>query len=320
MAVSARDVREWILLFPRHPLAWLLAAGVLVFVLANRPRKANVVDEPPASSRSSVTSMSRSERVKQYAWLNKKSQTAYAPLIERIPVPSGAKRVEAAAGSYADWLRHLPCMPAGTPVRDGKGRQIRAGDDPAIAAVIDLHPSNRGLLNAANMAVRLRAEYLWSAGKMSESHFTFTSGDLFEWKRFAGGDRPTVHGRNVTWKHEAQAAETRGTFAAFMELLLNYSTSINLERDTHAADGEVQPGDLFVMVGRPGHAVVVLDVAVGPGSGRRALLGEGLTPPQSFHVLKNADGSAWFVMNPGAPIKTATWGTLTWRHWRRWPG
>lgn len=320
MRVSPQQLRDWLLLFPRHPIAWLLAAGLLVVILANRaPRPTNPGGETPASSRDARPALSRAERARQYAWLSKKSLANYQPLLQRIASPDGFARVDAPSGSYAEWLRHLPCLPEIAPVFDGRGKIIRPADDPAVAAVIDLHPTNRNLLGAANMAVRLRAEYLWTAGRMADSRFTFTSGDPFDWKRFADGERPTVHGRNVAWKSEAPPSNNRGTFTAFVETLMRFSSSINLERDTRPADGDVQPGDLFVIVGRPGHAVIVLDVAVDANGRRRALLGEGLTPPQSFHVLLAADGSPWFLLDRATALNVPTWGTLTWRHWRRWP-
>lgn len=319
MHVSERQLRDWLLLFPRHPVAWLLAAGILVFVLVNRAPKESPPSTAPATTQRTAPVLSRTDRARQYAWLTRKRAAAYEPLLQRIQIPDGFARMEVEAGSFADWLRHLPAMPADVPVIDGRGKQVRSAADSAIAAVIDLHPSNRNLLNAANMAVRLRAEYLWSAGRMGESRFTFTSGEPFDWTRFTLGERPTARGRSVTWKKEAEPGADRGTFAAFVETLMRFSSSINLERDTVPAEGDVRPGDVFVIVGRPGHAVVILDVAVASDGRRVGLLGEGLTPPQSFHVLRGKDGSPWFELNRENPLSTPTWSTLTWRHCRRWP-
>ena len=56
---------------------------------------------------------------------------------------------------------------------------------------------------------------------------------------------------------------------------------------------EPQPGDVLIQGGYPGHAVLVLDVAVAPDGRRWLLLGQSYMPAQEFHVLKNGDG-VWY--------------------------
>ena len=40
-------------------------------------------------------------------------------------------------------------------------------------------------------------------------------------------------------------------------------------------------------------------------------LGEGFTPPQSFHVIRQSDGSPWFSLNRAAPISIPTLNAST---------
>lgn len=200
MHITTHQARRWASIFPSHPAGWLTVAGLIVAVLAARtpPRRSPAMVDPAAATQSAAFAR-RAARPHQYAWLSRKSRAAYQSLDERFPPPGAFKVVAAAPGSFGDWLRHLPVMPDGSAVLNGHGQSVRT-NDPAIAAVIDLHPTYRGLLIAPNMATRLRAEYLWASGRMAEAVFSFTSGEEFPWTRFAAGERPIVEGRNVAWK------------------------------------------------------------------------------------------------------------------------
>ena len=325
MQLTPEQARQWIRLFPSHPAFWLAAAAILVAVFARRPPPERTNAEISAASSTAGEALRAArDRHVHYAWLSRKARAAYLPLAERLAPPDGFTREPLPNGSFGDWLRYLPACLEGAAVLDGKGKAARPANDPAIACVIDLAPTNRGLLNAANMALRLRAEFLWAAHRTEDISFCFTSGVAFPWERFAAGERPVVEGRNVQWKRRKTSEkppEPRVLFAGYLESLLPYTSSISLEHDTIAADGQVRPGDLFLVVGRPGHVVQVLDSATGPGGERRCLLGEGLTPPVSFHVVRASDGSAWFRLDRGAPLHLPTWNApIPWKAWRRWRG
>jgi hypothetical protein len=59
-------------------------------------------------------------------------------------------------------------------------------------------------------------------------------------------------------------------------------------------------GDALILPGLPGHAVLILDMATEPATGRKAvLLVQGYMPAQSLHVLANAADPAlspWFLL------------------------
>src|SRR5262245_3007875 len=85
------------------------------------------------------------------------------PLDRRIAPPRGATRIALEPGSFGDWLRHLPLLPAGAAVHLYDGR-AKARQD-VHAAVVDLDVGTRDLQQCADAAMRLRVEYLWSAGR-----------------------------------------------------------------------------------------------------------------------------------------------------------
>ena len=70
---------------------------------------------------------------------------------------------------------------------------------------------------------------------------------------------------------------------------------------------DIQPGDVFVYKVRPGHkyghAVLVIDVAQNPKTGRKMfMLAEGSTPACDIHVLRNVarGNSPWFSIDDKA--------------------
>jgi hypothetical protein len=76
---------------------------------------------------------------------------------------------------------------------------------------------------------------------------------------------------------------------------------------------------VFIKGGFPGHAVLVIDMAINPATGeRRFMLLQSYMPAQDMHVLKNPkapDGSPWYpVPADKAELATPEWvfpaGTL----------
>ena len=86
-----------------------------------------------------------------------------------------------------------------------------------------------------------------------------------------------------------------------------YAGTLSLSRELRAVPlAEARPGDVLIHGGSPGHAVLVLDVAVQPATGQRyLLLAQSYMPAQSIHVLQNIGtdqptlrNRAWFAV-PG---------------------
>ncbi len=82
------------------------------------------------------------------------------PLSSRFEVPDGFTRVEVVDGSMEAWLRGLPIRTDRSDVRSYKGDRLRR---PAVAVVL-MDVGKRDLQQCADSAIRLHAEYLWSAG------------------------------------------------------------------------------------------------------------------------------------------------------------
>ena len=83
------------------------------------------------------------------------------------------------------------------------------------------------------------------------------------------------------------------------------------------AERRVMPGDVLVVGGNPGHAILVLDVVENKNGERRILLGNGFMPAQEFHVLQG-QGSPWFYeqyLDYG--LHNPLWKPFNWSHLRR---
>lgn len=222
----------------------------------------------------------------------------------RFAPPEGFTRVDVAKGSFGAFLRRLPLRPEGAPVLafDGRARST------PHTAVVELDVGAADLQQCADSAIRLHAEFLWSQGAQERIAFHTTSGDRVPFSRYAAGEQIAVRGNHVGWKKSGAApgARDRKAFHRYLDDVFMYAGSLSLAKDTRAVEGEIEPGDLYVVGGSPGHVLVVLDVAA-RGDERRLLIGEGFMPAQSFHVVPAPDGARWVTPGPDGAVRVPTW-------------
>ncbi len=246
----------------------------------------------------------------RYAWLSDSaegSSNALRRLDDVFAAPPGFARVDEAAGSFGAFLRGLPLRPAGTEVLTHDGATLREGNDPRIAAVVELDVGRRDLQQCADTAIRLHAEWLWSSGREDAIGYHFTSGDLSTWSRHRAGERPVIDGQRVSWERRAAASSGRASFRAWLDLVFSYAGTVSLARTAATIPREdLRPGDVFVLPGGPGHAILVLDVARSAEGRRVALLGQGFMPAQDAHVLAASPRGAWFDLEVDA-VETPFW-------------
>ncbi len=257
-----------------------------------------------------------------YAWANGQAGTsAQYPWIEsydpaqsiaaRIQPPPGFHRVESVADSYACWLRHLPLKGGRPPVYTYNGL-LKVNQD-AHHAVIDLDVGERDLQQCADAIIRLRAEYLFAGGKPNRIHFNFTSGDRADFAKWATGHRPIVRQRKVTWQRSAKPDSSYASLRKYLYTVFTYAGTRSLADETHPVSDmlNMQIGDAFIQAGSPGHAVLVVDIAVHPITGKKVfLLAQSFMPAQQMHILRNnADPglSPWYDTDFGEILDTPEW-------------
>ena len=247
----------------------------------------------------------RGDRASAYPWIE--GAAPGADTIEaRFQPPEGYTRVAVEDGSFGAWLRNLPLLP-GTPevlLYDGTPKHNQT----AQAAVIDIDVGNRDLQQCADAVIRLRAEYLRSAGRDRDVCFRFTNGEPAAWPRWAEGFRPRIEGRRTSWAKTARPARGYSAFRGYLTAVFRYAGTASLERELGPVD-RVEPGDVFIEGGFPGHAVIAVDVAESP-AGRAVLLAQSYMPAQQVHVLVNPAepaASPWYEYDPSASLETPEW-------------
>jgi hypothetical protein len=252
-----------------------------------------------------------------YPWLPAASETD--TLAARIAPPAGYVREDAAPDSFAGWLRGLPLKPGRPAVRLFDGRL--KGNQDAHFAVIDIDVGRRDLQQCADAVIRLRAEYLFASGRAERVAFRFTSGHPAEFARWARGERPVVRGSSVRWTAQAAADASHASFRRYLDTVFTYAGSSSLAGELTAIDAsQLAAGDVFIRPGFPGHAVLVVDTARDPRSGRRVfLLAQSYMPAQEIHVLRNPEKEhPWYALDFGDRLVTPEW-TFSRRELRRFP-
>jgi hypothetical protein len=241
-------------------------------------------------------------------------------IASRIEPPASFTRVPAPDGSFAAWLRALPLRASGSRVRlfDGSEKELQDG----VFAVVDIDVEPRDLQQCADAVMRLRAEYLWAAGCAERVAFDFTSGDRARWTDWRDGLRPAVAGRNVSWLQRSARDASYRSFRSYLSSVFTYAGSASLARELEAVvdPASVEPGDVFIQGGFPGHAVLVVDVARDASGARAFLLVQSYMPAQDVHVLRNPDrpGSPWYPARKDGELVTPEW-TFSYGDLRRFP-
>lgn len=221
-------------------------------------------------------------------------------ITDRIAPPSGYAREVCPDNSFTAYLRNLPLLPKGSKVLLYNGRE--KGNQAAAFAVVNMEIGNRDLQQCADAVIRLRAEYLWKNKKYEDIKFNFTSGFTAEYKKWAEGNRIKVSGNNVQWYASGKGKDySYQTFRSYLDIVFMYAGTASLSRELPTVPyTSLQPGDVFIKGGSPGHAVIVMDVAIHPATKKKVfLLAQSYMPAQQIHILVNPTNrslSPWYEL------------------------
>jgi Domain of unknown function (4846) len=234
-----------------------------------------------------------------YPW-HEQSVVPTETLSARIAPPQGFERVPQPAGSFGAWLRGLPLKPAGTAVLLHTG-QVKPNQS-AHVAVIDIDTGVRDLQQCADAIMRLRAEWLYGMGRAQTIAFNDTDG-----KRMVFRGNP----------------DDRKSFSKFMTRVFAFAGTYSLAKELKSKKlTDLAVGDVFIKGGFPGHAVLVVDVAIHPDKiEKRFLLAQSYMPAQDMHILKNpaaTDNSPWYALGDEQELVTPEW-TFAADSLRSWP-
>ncbi len=244
-----------------------------------------------------------------YLWLERYDSAQC--LRNRVSVPDEYERVRNSDSSFAYWLRRLP-LKKGRPdvcLYNGEPKAFQNGH----YAVLDIDIGEADLQQCADAVIRLRSEYMYSIGKSKEVHFNFTSGDTARFSKWIEGYRPKVDGNKVSWHLAAEPDSSYACFQKYLRIVYMYAGTYSLKKELKkvARIEDMRIGDVFIQGGFPGHAALVVDMAVDDSTGKKIfLLAQGYYPAQDFHILRNPNDSKldpWYELDFGERLETPTW-------------
>lgn len=230
-------------------------------------------------------------------------------LHQRFLAPKGFERTRVDANGFESYLRHLPLKPEGSPLLNFKGGVLEK--EGVYAAVVDLPIGNKDLHQCADAVMRLRAEYLWRKGRYNEIHFHFTNGFDVNYEKWMQGYRIVIEGNKTYWTTQPRASSnTYQDFWSYMETIFMYAGTLSLSKELDEVEVmDMQIGDVFIQGGSPGHAVIVVDMAVNPENQERVfMLAQSYMPAQNLQILLNpASGDVWYNTHDLYPLETPEW-------------
>lgn len=212
--------------------------------------------------------------------------------INEISTPDGYKRILVSEGSFAEWLRNVKLRKNNTVyLYNGKPKP----DQNSHYAVFDLSTGNKDLQQCADAIMRLRAEYYFSRKEYAKIDFKAAQKD-FNFQQ---------------WLNKINSPEKDNH-----TLLLDFMQNVFINCGTYTVDAmtknismnEMQPGDIFVKAGAPGHAMIIMDVAINEITGKKIyLLAQSFMPAQDMHIVINPNDdklSPWYEVNETNDIIT----------------
>jgi hypothetical protein len=223
-----------------------------------------------------------------------RSENPY-PVICAIPLPEGFTRVEVAKNSFGEWLRNISLKKSKKVyLYDGSEKK----DQSAQYAVLNISVGNKDLQQCADAIMRLRAEY------------------LYEQKRFAEINFRDNNNRSYSFGFPSD----RDHFNKYLEKVFSYCGTLSLEKQLYPVKNvnEMQIGDVLIEGGSPGHAMLVVDVAI-KDKKKIYMLAQGYMPAQDIHIVinpANPELSPWYEMNEKT-IYTPGWVFST-GHFKKW--
>ena len=215
----------------------------------------------------------------------------------RIAPPQGFIRKE--ISGFGDYLRNLPLKPLGTKVKlyDGSVKGLQGG----AYAVIDMEIGTSDLQQCADAVMRLRAEYLWHEKRYEDIHFNFTNGMRVDYSKWAQGYRIKVNGNNTSWYKATGEDYSYQTFRKYMNQIFMYAGTASLSKELKSISlSDLQVGDVFIIGGHPGHAMIVVDMAEDYMGNKAILVAQSYMPAQDIHIvtnLKDKAKSPWYIIN-----------------------
>ncbi len=207
------------------------------------------------------------------------------PRVGSVPLPEGFTRVVADSNSFTTWLRGLSLKKDKTVyLYNGQPKYNQS----AQYAVLDVPVGRQDLQQCADAVMRLRAEYYFAQRRYEKISFGDNSGRTYLFT----------------------PPYTRAHFDQYLLRVFGSCGSASLEKQLQPRHwAALSAGDVLIRGGFPGHAVMVMDVAVNGNGDTVYLLAQSYMPAQDIHLLLNPreEGSPWYRVDSSHTIITPEW-------------
>ena len=228
---------------------------------------------------------------------------------DRFIPPQGFKRKTYPTGSFEHYLQELPLKQDGSWVHYYNGAEKPPGR--VYLAVVDMDIGKRDLQQCADAVMRLRGEYLYAEKRMDEIRFNLTNGFDMTFTKWRQGYRIKVSGNTVSWVKSKSPSSSYTQFRSYMNMVFAYAGTLSLDKELKPVPIQtIQIGDVFIQGGSPGHAVIVVDMAVNEVGEKRFLLAQSYMPAQDIQILQNPEadaGNSWFGIPNNDLFETPEW-------------
>ena len=181
------------------------------------------------------------------------------------------------------------------------------------AAVLNYDVGNRDLQQCADAVMRLRAEFLYKTKQYDALHFNFTNGFKADYSKWRTGYRISAKGNTVNWIKTTKESLSYLSFRDYLNMVFNYAGTASLTKELKQVPlSQMQIGDVFIKGGSPGHAVIVVDMAIHPQTHKKLfMIAQSYMPAQDIHILINRNKpsiSPWYELDENASeINTPEW-------------
>lgn len=219
-------------------------------------------------------------------------------IVTRYITPKDYKRIETEENSFRQFLRNQKLKSYREKVLYYNGRE--KNNKGVYDSVFDVDIGDRDLHQCADAIMLLRGEYLYSKGLYDDISFNFVSGFKAEYKKWMEGYRIKVDGNNVEYYKATEPLNDYKTFRKYMDMVFAYSGTLSLEKELKSVEiDDMEIGDVFIIGGSPGHAVIVVDMAENQLGEKIFLLAQSYMPAQQTQILINPnhkDLSPWYSL------------------------
>lgn len=202
--------------------------------------------------------------------------------VAEIPPPPGYKRMPCDSNSFANYLLHIQLKKDKTVfLYNGAAKKNQL----AQFAVLDISVGNQNLQQCADAVMRLRAEYLFATRQFNQIVFYDNNHKVYQFSA------------PYTYDHLLQ----------YLKQVFAMCGSSSLSKQLLPKElADIAPGDVLIRGGFPGHAVIVLDVAINASGQKAYMIAQSYMPAQDIHILLNPllQNAPWYFVNENQQIIT----------------